>query len=451
MKKALAVMLIILTGICMCFLNACTLSVPGLNSPAASCGSPVPVIHPAQSQSPPVQSQSPETKPVLLNALSITHTQLDPTFAPTIFRYNAAVTYDRTEVKVQFQPADAASEIEWTLNGTAQASDTLKLAYGSNDIQVAVKSKQGQTTTYTITLHREKPADPETMSPLEKQFVETAMRLMPERNPFVLAYEEAHGVKIDSYSKTVNGVRISGVPFRYGGNGHITGYDDHWWTPSGDSQYPANGLDCAELMHWIYHNMGYEIPSDSSSEFFAGIAGVKRFTPGIEKNHWVIPTLAEAKIGDIVYNSKESTYVSGKGSHVGMFLGTARKLGIERTLAKYMPEFPMDAYLYVDIGWADEAFYLDELHNIGIKGNRIFGSGIQYFPSVKGNDGKYIYESPYRNKNTRVISWKDKVSGATFSVTSAMEQEGRPFQYKPDKDSTVQYLLNISRPIIRND
>ncbi len=454
MKKALLFIFAILFATCICLLSACRPGESFMGSRAPNTAADTPASSSTAPATPaPSKLPAPSTdiQAVQLQALSITHTQLNPKFTPDTYAYNAAVTYDRAEVKIDFQPAVAQTVTQVTFNGKELESKTILLDYGDNDIRIDIQNGQGQSQTYSVVLHRETPADPGKMSPLEKQFVETALRLLPERNPFVLAYEEAYGVNIDSYSKTVNGKRVSGVPFRYGGNGDITGYDDNWWTASGDSKYPANGMDCAEYMHWIYYNMGYKIPGDSSSIFFAGIAGVRRYTPGIGKTHWVIPTLSATKIGDIVYNSEESTYVSGKGSHVGMFLGTARKLGITKTLAKYFPGFPMDAYLYIDTGWADESFYLHELHSIGIKGNRIFGTGVQYFPSVKGNDGKYIYKSPYRNEKTRILRWKDSVSGMTFEVTSAMEQEGRPFQHRPDMAENVRYLLNISRPIIRND
>jgi hypothetical protein len=49
------------------------------------------------------------------------------------------------------------------------------------------------------------------MTPLERRFLETAFRLLPERHPFLLAYEEATGRDIDSYVAQKKGVRLSGV------------------------------------------------------------------------------------------------------------------------------------------------------------------------------------------------------------------------------------------------
>lgn len=388
-----------------------------------------------------------------LGALSFAQAPITPAFNPDVYGYSASVTYNTATANISFALVNPSSTCKVYLNGADQGDNrTLALAYGSNAITLDVKSKQGHAATYTVTFFRETPGSSGTMSDLEKKFVETAFRLMPERSPILLAYQEAHGIKINTYSTTINGVHLSGVPFSYHCNGHVTGYDSRWWKPTKDSKYPVWGLDCAEYVHWVYHNMGYEIPRSSTGVFFAGIAGVQRYTPPVKKTHWVIPTLADAKIGDIVYNSKKNTYESGHGSHSGIFMGTARKLGIADTLAKYMPNFPMDAYLVIDIGWADGKFYYNEMRGLRIRGRvGMCGVGIQYFPSVKGNDGKYIYASPYRNRKTRVMRWRDPVSGQTFEVSSSMERQGRPFQYKPSKKSPVQYLLNISRPILRND
>lgn len=393
-----------------------------------------------------------------LSSLAVEGGILTPAFDPGITEYTVTMPAGTIQANVT-----ATAQEGWTIsiNGKTEKDGCASIPFKSAETTINIKAGDSvQTKEYKLTLkvaserkfgrYVDVPESaPGTMSALEKQFVETAFRLMPQRSPFVLAYQEAHGITIDSYIKTVNNKTVSGVPFSYDGTGHLDGYDGRWWTKTKDKHYPAFGMDCAEFAHWVYHNMGYEVPSDSAGLFFAGVTGVQRFTPEINKTHWVIPSLEEAKIGDIVYSSKNFTYTSGSGSHCGIFLGTARKLGIADTLAKYMPYFPMDAYLFIDTGWADGKAYYSMMRSIGIKGKGLAGVGIQYFPSIKGNDGNYIYESPYRNSKTRVLRWKDPVSGMTFEISAAMEREGRPFQHKPD--GTVQYILNISRPIVRND
>ncbi len=397
-----------------------------------------------------------------LSSLNVEGGVLAPTFDPLRTEYTVSMPAGTLCVQIT-----ATAQKGWSIsiNGKTEKDGSATIPLKGTSTAASIQVSDGaDAKVYKITITTQKeskygrpvdvprPADfTDTMSSLEKRFVETAFRLMPERDPFVLAYEEAHGVTIDSYTKTVSKKTVSGVPFNYGGNGNIMGYDAKWWTKTKDRKYPAYGMDCAEYVHWVYHNMGYEIPRDSAAVFFAGISGVQRYTPGINKTHWVIPSLSEARIGDIVYNSKTYTYTSGKGSHCGIFMGTARRLGIAETLVKYYPGFPVDAYLYIDTGWADQKAYYGMMRSIGIKGKGLAGVGMQYFPSVKGNDGKYIYESPFRKAKTRALYWKDGTSGITYEITASMEGAGRFFQHKPGKTSTVQYILNISRPIVRND
>ncbi len=203
-------------------------------------------------------------------------------------------------------------------------------------------------------------------------------------------------------------------------------------------------------MHWIYRQLGYAIPSSSSEIFLAGVEGVSRKLPGV-RTHKVIPTLSEAKIGDITYNSENFTYRSGHGNHSSMFIGTARKLGIEDTIRKYYRDFPVDAYLVVDIGWADGAYYYNMLRKIGISARTSMGGvGIQFLTSIKGNNGKYIYKSPYLSKK-KSFSWKDSKSKQTFTIAANLERNRRLMQYKAYSKSKVKYVMNLSRPIYRND
>ena len=153
----------------------------------------------------------------------------------------------------------------------------------------------------------------------------------------------------------------------------------------------------------------------------------------------MITSLKDAKIGDIAYNSKDFTYRSGHGCHTAMFIGTARQLGIEDTIRKYYRDFPVDAYLLIDIGWADGSYYHSMLKKAGIKGRiDLGGVGIQFFTSIKGNNGKYIYKSPYLSKK-KSFSWKDSKTGYTFSIAANLERNRRLMQYKPSskKQGTV--------------
>lgn len=167
--------------------------------------------------------------------------------------------------------------------------------------------------------------------------------------------------------------------------------------------------------------------------------------------HKVITSLENARIGDIAYNSQDYSYTSGHGNHTAMFLGTARKLGIEDTIRKYYRDFPIDAYLMIDVGWADGTYYHNMIKKVGTKGRSDLGGvGIQFFTSIKSNNGKYIYSSPYRSKK-KSYAWKDGQTGQTFSIAANLERNKRPMQYKPSKKSAVQYVMNLSRPIRRND
>lgn len=390
-------------------------------------------------------------KNVRLSTLT-TNRGISPRFSPAVNAYQLSVPYNIASIVLGIKLAKRASKYVISVNDAVQGTKrAVVLQYGNNSVKVEITSPAGQKAAYTIEIYRENPNDPTTMSPLEEKFVETFMRLMPERHPFVLAYEEAHGVDIDNYVKEVNGVRVSGVAFSTIGTGHVTGFDPRWWQESRVYKYPVWGLDCSEFVHWIYHNVGYEIPRSSSKIFFKGTAGVKRYTPRIKKNHWVIPTLAEAKIGDVVYSSKDMKYRAGWGSHCMMFLGTARELGIAETLKKYIPDFPMDAYLVADCGWSDVDYYAKQYEQLNVCGRRTtYGVGIQFFTSIMDNDGTYIYRSPYLDPATRAFSWTDELTGYTFVVDATMESQGKTFQHKPGKDK-VQYLLNIARPIIRND
>ncbi|MDL2258928.1 C40 family peptidase [Eubacteriales bacterium OttesenSCG-928-K08] len=283
-----------------------------------------------------------------------------------------------------------------------------------------------------------------TMTDFEQKIVEQGLRLAPYDHPFVIAYENTYGVDIESYIAEINGITISGVPFEFGGKGGYVGYSDRWWSRTSVSQYPVGGLDCAGYIDWIYDQLGYELPYSSTGLFFAGKSGVVRNLPGI-REHLVIPSLEEAMIGDVAYNSKDFSYRSGHGSHVQLYLGTADKLGISQELQKMYPDFPCDAHLVLDCGWSDGRYYYDMMKKLKVRGARssMAGVGVQFFTSIKSGS-EYIYRSP-----KTVYKWKNPETGHTFRIESRLEANGRLLQYKPK--AKVQYPINLSRPIIRPD
>ena len=273
------------------------------------------------------------------------------------------------------------------------------------------------------------PEAPSAMTAFEQKLVEQAFRLLPERHPFVLAYERTYGVDIDSYTAVIRGVRVSGIPFDFGGSGKFTGFSESWWLPTGVSQYPVRGLDCAEYIHWVYRQAGYTVPSASTTLFFSGKAGMWREDlPGV-RAHMVIPSLSQAMIGDIAYNSKDHSYRSGHGSHTLMYLGTADKLGITAELQTMFHGFPGDAHLLIDCGWADGDYYYQVMKKLHIRGRRgMCGVGIQFFTTIKDTEGT-IYQSP-----SKKYKWKDPESGYTFTVERPLERNKRYLQAKRSWD-----------------
>ena len=282
------------------------------------------------------------------------------------------------------------------------------------------------------------------MSQFERQVAEQGLRLLPYDHPFVIAYESTYGIKIDSYIATVGKVTVSGVPFEFGGDGAISGFSDRWWNTTNVRRYPVRGLDCAEYIVWIYKQLGYDLPDSSTSLFFAGKSGISRNLPGI-REHLVLPSLDDALIGDVAYNSERYTYRSGHGSHTQLYFGTANKLGISHVLKTMYPDFPLDAHLVLDCGWSDGAYYYELMRALRVRGARrsMAGTGVQFFTSVKSG-GEYLYRSP-----KTVYKWTNPETGHTFRIESRLEANNRLLQYKPS--SKVEYPINISRPIMRPD
>lgn len=282
------------------------------------------------------------------------------------------------------------------------------------------------------------------MTKFERRLVETGMRLMPYDHPFVLAYEKAHGIDIKNYVAEVKGVTVSGVPFDFGGNGEITGFRDDWWQGTGVARYPVRGLDCAEYIHWIYRQLGYTVPDSSTGLFFGGVEGVTRNIRGI-REHKVIPSFSEAMIGDIAYNSENQSYRSGHGSHVQMFIGTARQLGMAKEIREYWPDFPVDAYLVLDCGWADGEYYYDIMKKLRVRNARssLAGVGVQFFTSIRSGD-QVLYACP-----SKEYKWTNPETGNTFRINSRLEAQRRYLQYR--RNSKIEYIMNLSRPLHRPD
>lgn len=282
------------------------------------------------------------------------------------------------------------------------------------------------------------------MTDFERRLVELGLSLIPYDHPFVIAYEMTYGVDIPSYVAQVNGVTVSGIPFEYGGHGTIDGFSDRWWTRTAVGEYPVGGMDCAEFIVWIYHQLGYTLPDNSATLFLSGQSGVLRRLPGI-RAHFVIPALEYAMIGDVAYNSEDFSYSSGHGSHVQMYFGTADKLGITEALRTMYPDFPGDAHLVLECGWSDGRYYYNMMRKLKVRSARtsMAGSGIQFFTSIKSGD-EYIYEKP-----DKTFKWTNPDTGHTFRIDSRLQAQGRRLQYKPK--SKADYIMNLCRPVIRPD
>ena len=291
---------------------------------------------------------------------------------------------------------------------------------------------------------RAKAEEAHAMTDFEQQIVETGLRLLPYDHPFVLAYEKAHGVDIDSYVAQIKGVTVSGVPFQFGGNGRISGFGENWWASTGDAQYPVHGLDCAEYIAWIYYQLGYTVNDSSAGQFLSGVSGVPRKLPGV-REHLVIPSFEEAMIGDVAYNSQNYSYRSGHGSHTQLYIGTARKLGLVEALQEYWPDFPPDAHLVLECGWSDGRYYYDLMKKLKVRHARssLAGVGVQFFTSVKSGK-QMLYQCP-----NGVFKWQNPDTGHTFRIESRLEAQKRPLQYKAK--SGIENIINLSRPIIRPD
>jgi hypothetical protein len=206
-------------------------------------------------------------------------------------------------------------------------------------------------------------------------------------------------------------------------------------------------MDCAKYIAWIYKQLDIELPTYSTGLFFSGKTGVKRSLPGM-RTHYVIPTLSEAKVGDIALNSTENVYRSGNNCHVQMYIGTAELLGISAELKKIMKDFPCDAHLVLDCGWSDGYYYYDMMQKIGVQNGRqgMAGVGVQFFTSIKKGD-TYLYESPRKLNPDKLHYFWDQGTGAVLRVESVLEYFGRLLQYNPEEET--KYPMNLSRPVVR--
>lgn len=282
------------------------------------------------------------------------------------------------------------------------------------------------------------------LTSFEKKIVEQGFRLLPYDHPFVIAYENTYRVDIQSFTTEINGVELSGVPFEFGGKGNFSGFSDRWWSKTEVRQYPVSGLDCSGFIEWIYYQLGYAIPSASTSIFFSGKSGVMRSLPGI-REHLVIPSFDEALVGDVAYNSEGYRYRSGHGSHVQLYLGTANILGISEELKRMYPDFPCDSHLVLECGWSDGSYYYKYMRKLRTSGARssLAGVGVQFFTSVR-QGSEYVYKCP-----SKVYAWSNPATGNTFKIESRLEAQRRPLQYRPNY--ITEYTMNLSRPIMRPD
>lgn len=282
------------------------------------------------------------------------------------------------------------------------------------------------------------------LTSFERKIIEQGFRLLPYDHPFVIAYERTYKVRIQSYKTEIDGVTLSGVPFQFGGGGNFKGFSESWWRRAGDSYYPVRGIDCANFLSWIYNQLDISTPSGSAALFFGGKSGVLRNVPGL-RPHYVIPTLDEAMIGDIFYNSEKGNYQSGGGSHTQLYLGTANILGIAKELTHMMPKFPCDAHLVLDCGWSDGPYYYKMMQKLKVPKPRqgMGGVGVQFMTSIKSGD-TVLYACP-----EKVQSWKNMDTLNTFRIESRLNNNGRLLQYNPKV--RVQYPMNLSRPIVRPD
>lgn len=282
------------------------------------------------------------------------------------------------------------------------------------------------------------------LTSFERQIIEQGFRLLPYDHPFVIAYQRTYKVRIQSYKAEIDGITVSGVPFQFGGSGSFKGFSDSWWGRASDSYYPMRGIDCANFLSWIYNQLDISTPSGSAALFFGGKSGVLRKIPGL-RPHYVIPTLDEAMIGDIFYNSEKGNYQSGGGSHTQMYLGTANILGIARELTNMMPNFPCDTHLVLDCGWSDGPYYYKLMQKLKVPNPRqgMGGVGVQFMTTIKSGD-TILYECP-----EKVQSWKNLETLNTFRIESRLNNNGRLLQYNPK--IRVEHPMNLSRPIVRPD
>lgn len=363
----------------------------------------------------------------------------------TINDEGTVVPFSKMETTLTYTTDNPHNILTVTNNGEEVHPSRIPLYIGENEIIMSISSPTDYVYEERITITRSNPSkeDEIKLSSFEKKIIEAGLSVLPERHPFVLAYESTYKKDIKSYTSNKNGVSVSGIPYQWGGNATHKGFSDKWWNPTKSYNYPAIGTDCAKMLHWIYRNAGYVVRNSSAAIFLQGKEGVSRKLPGV-KEHKVIPSIEKAKIGDVSYMSSNYKYISGSGSHIAMFIGTARKLGIADELRKYYPDFPVDAYLVLEQGYSDNQYYQPILKEMGIeKRTTLCGVGIQFHSSLIEN-GEYLYKSPYYSFKDS-YTWTDSKTGYTFEITSEFDVVNRLMQYK--SDSEISPKPNISRPV----
>ncbi len=94
-----------------------------------------------------------------LSELALSGFDFDTDFAPSEYRYIAAVANDTTQATITATPADTDATYVVRLGGTDVDGDTLDLVTGRNVITVEVIAEDGETTSfYTVVVSRAKPA-----------------------------------------------------------------------------------------------------------------------------------------------------------------------------------------------------------------------------------------------------------------------------------------------------
>ena len=95
---------------------------------------------------------------------------------------------------------------------------------------------------------------------------------------------------------------------------------------------------CAGYITWIYAQLGYTVPSASTSFVFFSRNGHTPLPPRI-RDHLVIPSLEQAMIGDSGPIIRRIYSYKAGMEHTQLYLGTGNRLGIADALLEIYPDF----------------------------------------------------------------------------------------------------------------